>query len=197
MSKRKSFKEKLTALRGKRKRFGVEDSGSAAVEFSIVAPIFLALMFSVFEVGWFFYTNSVLDAATDMAGRLVRTGQIQESTTLTTPQQQYDFLYDEICDIVDAWGDCSLRLTMEMQTFTSFAALAAATTPMTCADSPPNEVAAIPFQLGLELQIVRVRVCLIYDTINPAIGANLAEGAQGQRHLISTMIFQNEPYEQG
>lgn len=182
---------------GRRKRFGVNQSGSAAVEFSIVAPIFLALMFSMFEVGWFFYTTSVLDASTDKAARTIRTGQLQENGTLTTPQERFNFLYDEICDVVKAWGECSTRLTMEVQTFTDFAALAAATAPMVCADSPPDDIAAIPFTPGTELSIVRVRVCLIYDTINPTIGANLSEGDQGQRHLISTMIFQNEPYEEG
>ena len=68
---------------------------------------------------------------------------------------------------------------------------------MVCADSPPDDVAAIPFAPGGELEIVRARMCLIYDTINPLIGVNLAEGPEGQRHLVSTVIFQNEPYEKG
>ncbi|MHA7873274.1 MAG: TadE/TadG family type IV pilus assembly protein [Hyphococcus sp.] len=193
---------KTVALKSNAKRrtrfpFLSNKSGAAAVEFSIVAPLFLAIMFSMFEVGWFFYTNSVLDAATDRAARMVRTGQLQENGTLTTPEERFDFLYDEICDVVDTFGDCPSRLTMEVQTFTTFAELAAATAPMICADSPPDDIATIPFEPGDELQIVRIRVCLIYDTINPAIGANLAEGDEGQRHLISTMIFQNEPYEEG
>ena len=170
-------------------------NGSAAVEFAIIAPIFLGIMFSMFEVGWFFYTNSVIDASLDRAGRMLRTGQVQQS--IATPADQFTFLYDEICDVVSAFGDCSTRLTLEVQTFNTFADLAAATTPMVCADSPPAEVAAIPFSPGTELSIVRARMCLIYDTINPMIGVNLAEGPQGQRHLISTVIFKNEPYEKG
>jgi len=197
MSKQKSIKDKLSLARCCQKRFGAQNSGSAAIEFAIVTPVFLAMMFSTFEVGWFFYTNSVLDAATDMAGRQVRTGQVQENSSLATPQDQFNYLYGEICDVLDTWGTCSSILTMELQTFGSFAALAAATDPMKCADSPPEDIAAIPFQPGNELQIVRVRVCLIYNTLNPAIGANLADGSDGQRHLISTIIFQNEPYAEG
>ncbi len=191
MSKQKSNK---SLARCCQKRFGANEIGSAAIEFAIVTPVFLAMMFSTFEVGWFYYTNSVLDATVDMAGRQVRTGQLQENTALTTPQEQFDYLYGEICDVLDTWGTCSSTLTMELQTFASFAALAAATDPMKCATSPPSEIAAIPFQPGIDLQIVRVRVCLIYKTLNPAIGANLADGAAGTRHLISTIIFQNEPY---
>ncbi len=177
-----------------RKRFGESKNGSAAVEFAIIAPIFLGMMFSIFEVGWYYYTNSVLDSATDAAGRLIRTGQIQENTGSATPAEKFSLLYDEICDVMDSWGNCATRLTMEVQTFNNFAALAAATSPMICADSPPTDIATIPFQPGIQLQIVRVRVCMIYDTINPAIGVDLAEGDEGQRHLVSTIIFQNEPY---
>jgi len=197
MTKRRKNTQRQRSIFRWRGGFGADRKGSAAVEFSIVAPIFLALMFSMFEVAWYFYTNSVLDAATDKAARMVRTGQLQENTTLTSNQERFDFLYDEICDVVKSWGDCATRMTMEVQTFTTFAELAAATAPPTCADSPPDEIANIPFEPGNELQIVRVRVCLIYDTINPTIGANLSEGDEGQRHLVSTMIFQNEPYEEG
>jgi len=197
MNKAISLRDLFRPVKGRRKSFARNKSGSAAVEFSIVAPLFLAIMFSMFEVGWYFYANSVLDAATDKAGRMIRTGQVQENGSLTTPTERFNFLYSEICDVVDAFGTCATRLTMEVQTFATFAALAAATAPVTCADSPPDDIAAIPFVPGNELQIVRVRVCLIYDTINPTIGANLSEGDDGQRHLVSTMIFQNEPYEQG
>ena len=31
--------------------------GSAAVEFAIIAPIFLGMMFSMFEIGWFYFAN--------------------------------------------------------------------------------------------------------------------------------------------
>ena len=175
--------------------FARNKQGSTAVEFAIVAPLFLGIMFSMFEIGWYFYTNSVIDAALDRAGRLLRTGQVQQS--IATPADQFTFLYDEICDVVDSFGTCSTRLTLEVQTFNTFADLAAANDPMVCADSPPDEVAAIPFDAGSELQIVRARMCLIYNTINPMIGVNLAEGDQGQRHLVSTVIFQNEPYEKG
>lgn len=194
MTRHKKNKSIFSLLRGRKTCFGRGEGGSVAIEFSIVAPVFLALMFSTFEVGWFFYVNSVTDAATDQAARLVRTGQLQENDDLTTAEERFDFLYDEVCDVLEILGDCSTHLTMEVQTFTDFAALAAATAPMVCADSPPDDVAAIPFDPGADLQIVRVRVCMIYNTVNPAIGANLAEGDDGQRHLISTVIFQNEPY---
>ena len=77
----------------------------------------------------------------------------------------------------------------------SFAALAADFSNVTCADAEPPELAAIPFEPGGELEIVRVRACLLFKTINPAIGVNLADPSTGIRKITSTMIFRNEPYE--
>ncbi len=183
----------LAALRPR--NFGRNRRGSVAVEFSIIAPIFLAVMFSMFEVGWFFYTNSVVDAALDRAGRRLRTGFVQQ--TIQTPADQFTFLYDDICKVVDTFGSCSSRLTLEVRTFTNFADLAAASDPMVCADSSRREVAAIPFEPGQELDIVRARVCMIYKTFNPLIGVNLSPGRNGERRLVSTVVFKNEPFEAG
>ena len=110
-------------------------------------------------------------------------------------EQKYDRLYDQICNVVKAFGGCENRLTIEVDTYDTFADLAADSTPMTCADAPPEQLDLIPFNPGEELQIVRVRVCYIYNTLNPAIGITLAEPGTSTRRLISTMIFRNEPYE--
>lgn len=195
MSTKKTCRGFFKPVVKRRWSFVRNKQGSTAVEFAIIAPLFLGIMFSMFEIGWFFYTNSVIDASLDRAGRLLRTGQVQQS--IATPADQFTFLYDEICDVVDSFGDCGSRLTLEVQTFTSFADLAAATDPMVCADSPPADIAAIPFSPGTELSIVRARMCLIYNTVNPLIGVDLSEGDTGQRHLVSTVIFRNEPYEKG
>ncbi len=177
----------------RRRRFAGDSSGAAAVEFSMVAPIFLLMMFSTFEIGWFFYANSIVDASVAEAARLVKTGQIQQLAG--TEQQKFDVIYDTICDILDTFGACNTSLTIEVQTYATFSDLAADVTPATCADAPPADITAIPFVPGAELEIVRVRICYIYNTINPAIGINLSEPGTSKRRLISSMIFRNEPYQ--
>ncbi len=179
----------------RRRRLGVvsDKSGSTAVEFAIVAPLFLMMMFSTFEVGWFYFANSAVDAAVGDAARLVKTGQVDGWGG--TDDDKYDALYDDICSVVRSFGGCDNRLTLEVSTYTTFAELADDVSPATCADAPPDDLAAIPFNYGDELQIIRVRVCYIYTTLNPAIGINMAEPGTNHRRLISTMIFRNEPYE--
>ncbi|GJL92257.1 MAG: pilus biosynthesis protein TadE [Hyphococcus sp.] len=175
------------------REFGEDSCGSTAVEFAIVAPVFLMLMFSIFEVGWFFFANSVVDATVGDAARQIKTGQIQKS--FGDNDDKYDKMYDNICDVLSVFGGCENRLTIEVDTYDTFAELAADNTPPTCADAPPDDVAAIPFNPGDELQIVRARICYIYTTLNPAIGVNLSEPGTNKRRLVSTAIFRNEPYE--
>ena len=188
MIEKKMFKSKT-----KRRSFAKNRSGSAAVEFAIVVPVFLATMFSIFEVGWFYYVGSIVDASVTDGARMLRTGQIQKSGG--SEDDKFDLLYDDICDVLKTFGSCPSRLTLEAKTYATFADLAADVAPATCADAPPVDLDAIPFEPGGELAIVRVRICYIYTTINPAIGLNLSEASTNQRRLISTMIFRNEPYE--
>ncbi|WP_411820420.1 TadE/TadG family type IV pilus assembly protein [Hyphococcus formosus] len=180
---------------GKRRRPGLlrDSRGSTAVEFAIIAPVFLMAMFSIFEVGWFFYANSVVDAAVSDAGRQIKTGQLQKSGG--TSDDKYQQIYTKVCNILKTFGGCENRLTVEVNTYSSFTDLAADNNPPTCADAPPDQLDAIPFVPGGELEIVRVRICYIYNTLNPAIGVNLAESGSGKRRLISSLIFRNEPFE--
>ncbi len=192
-----STKRKTIGITGARKRsltvrlFSNKD-GTAAIEFAIVAPVFLGLMFSLFEVGWYFYANSIVDASVSDAARLIETGQIQKSTG--TDEQKKQALFNAVCNVLQEFGDCSTRLTVEVQTYADFATLAAASTPATCADAPEADRDAIPFSPGTELSIVRVRICFIYTTVNPAIGVNVSEPGTNKRRLISQAIFRSEPY---
>lgn len=163
-------------------------SGATAVEFAIVAPVFFTVTFATFEVGWFYFVNSQVDAAQLEAARFVRTGQAQEAGF------DKDEFFDAVCPKLAVLGDCDTRMTVEVQTFATFAALAADTSPTVCADAAPSELAAIAYDPGLDNQIVRLRLCFIYNTINPTIGINIADTAGTKRKLYGGSIFRNEPF---
>ncbi|MGF1545180.1 MAG: TadE/TadG family type IV pilus assembly protein [Parvularculaceae bacterium] len=166
-----------------RKRFRRDDFGGAAVEFAIIAPIFLGLFFSIVEAGFYFFTNSATDAAASQAARLIRTGQAQNTSISETQFKQ------RICDIVDALGDCA-DLYVDVRSFASFAALAGASTTTICDNSGTPQ-----YQLGGPSAIQRVRVCFVYRSINPTIGGKFKFNVEGSgRNLVSTVIFCNEPF---
>ena len=165
-----------------------DQDGSTAVEFAVIAPAFLALMFSTFEVGWFYFVNSQVDAATLNAARYVRTGQAQE--------QGFDKneFFNAVCPPLEIFGACDDRLTIEVETFPDFATLAADTSSVVCRDDQPSEINAIPYDPGVDNDIVRLRICLVYKTINPAIGVNVSDADGGTRRIYSSYLFRNEPY---
>lgn len=175
--------------RGRAVRRALKDRrGSAAVEFALVAPPFLALMFSTFEVGWFYFANSQLDAAVIEASRFVRTGQAQKQGL------DKDQFYAAVCPKLEIFGNCQDRLTVEVEKFASFAALAADTSSAVCTTDSADKIGAIAYNPGLDNEIVRVRLCLVYQTINPTIGLNLSDAENGTRRLYGSYLFRNEPF---
>lgn len=181
----------------KRRAFGIisqrlcrDRRGATAVEFALVAPVFLALTFSILEAGYFFFINSAVDQAAARAARLIRTGQAQSVATPITR----DAFYDRICEVVQLFGDCASRLTVDVSRFSNFDELADDLSAPTCRDADDDDVAAIPFAPGAEREIVRVRICYLHKSINPALGLNLAETADGSRKMISVTVFRNEPF---
>lgn len=172
-----------------RRRFLGNKKGTAAIEFAVIIPVFLALMASTFEVGWFYFANAVLNASVTESSRFVRTGQAQLSSV------DKNGFFDIVCDVVDTFGDCASNLTVDVATFANFSALASDTSAATCADAPPDDINAIPYNPGAENEIVRVRVCLIYETLNPVIGLSFAEPGTSSRRIVSSLIFRNEPFE--
>jgi Flp pilus assembly protein TadG len=165
-----------------------DKAGSAAVEFSLVVLPFMMLIMSTFEVGWFFFANAQTDAATVEAARLIRTGQAQQGGF------DKDAFFNEVCPYLTVFGDCGSTLTVEVETFASFAALAADTSPVICQNDDTTEIGALAYDPGADNSIVRIRVCLLYKTLNPTIGVNVSDADNNKRRLYGTSIFRNEPY---
>ncbi len=173
----------------RRRPFWAASEGASAVEFALVLPLFLALTFSIIEAGYYYFVESAVEAANTKAARLIRTGQAQTSSL------SRDAFFTEICDVVDIFGDCNTQLTVDVARYASFAALAADISAPVCRDADPGDVAALPYDAGGARDIVRVRVCYLHKSFNPALGLNLAKTNAGALRMISTSIFRTEPYD--
>lgn len=171
-------------------RLARDRRGATAIEFAIVAPVFLALTFSILEAGYFFFVSSAVDQAAARAARLIRTGQAQ---SVATPITREEF-FDRVCEVVDLFGNCDTQLTVDVARYTSFAQLAADASAPTCRDADDDAINAIPYAPGAEREIVRVRICYLHKSFNPALGLNLSQAADGSRKMISVTIFRNEPF---
>ena len=59
------------------RRFARQQSGSAAVEFGLIALPFFALLFAILETAIIFFAGQALETAVVDSGRLIMTGQAQ------------------------------------------------------------------------------------------------------------------------
>lgn len=165
--------------------------GSTAVEFAIVAPILLALIFAVIEAGWYFFVTSSVHQANANAARLIRTGQAQANDLSA------DAFFEEVCRVVDSFGDCNEKLTIDVARFDNFAALSDDMSNPVCRNKDDPSIAGAQFSeadYGAQRDIIRVRICFLYKPLNPALGLNLAQTEHGERKIISVSIFRNEPF---
>lgn len=170
---------------------GRDQRGAAAVEFALIAPLFFALIFSILEAGWYFFVSSAVQQANANAARLIRTGQAQGGG-----MAKEDF-FDEICRVVDSFGDCEKKLTIDITRYANFSALAADLSAPVCRDIDDPTIEGAQFDAsdyGSQREIVRVRVCFLYKPINPALGLNLAQTSHGDRKIVAVSIFRNEPF---
>ncbi|MEO1015365.1 MAG: TadE/TadG family type IV pilus assembly protein [Pseudomonadota bacterium] len=186
-----STRRNLFGLRTRR-GFVRSRRGSAAIEFAMVAPVFLALTLSVFEAALYFFISSAVDSASTRAARLIRTGQAQGGAI------SQDAFFGEICRVVGSFGDCQEQLTVDVQRFNNFTDLAADVAAPVCRDSDPTlgepDPDTLPYNTGAARDIIRVRICFLYKSFNPAIGFNLESADGGAHKMISTTIFRNEPF---
>ncbi len=90
--------KRTTTLLGLFRRARRNDSGATVVEFALILPAFLAMLFSIFEVGLLFFKQMLLDNALQTASRTVLTGATQSAMTpANTATIENDFR-TAICD---------------------------------------------------------------------------------------------------
>lgn len=174
--------------------------GATALEFTMLAPIFIGMLFSLFEIGLYYYSTAVVEETVTKASRQIRTGQAiaaKDPDADDACAVEKDCFYDYICDPLKHFGRCSSNLSVEVVEFSSWKDLNDDLSEMNCPDSLGYNYDDMTYDRGEQLSIVRVRICYIIDTVNPGLGLNLSQTEQGKRAIISQIVFRNEPYGSG
>lgn len=159
-----------------------DKSGSAVIEFALVTPPFLLLLVGTLEVSVMFFTSAVIEGATTEAARQIRTGQIQsEADPLVAFQSG-------LCDALYNVIDCT-EVAFNVQTFANFGAVS-----MPIEVDEDGEIINTGFAPGGSGAITVVRAIYRWDFITPLISNAIPAGLGGHL-LVSTVAFQNEPYD--
>ncbi len=164
------------------KRFRSNNKGATAVEFALVAFPFFFLLTAIIEASLFFFAGQMLESAVDRVGRLVRTGQLDSTTSVTQ-------LKSALCDEASLLFDCS-TLLMDVKSATTFAGLG----------SPPEPTngdllsSSFGYDALGSAQITRITVTYEWPVFSNYVASHLANLNSGNALLTAISVFQTEPY---
>ncbi|MBO6677851.1 pilus assembly protein [Parvibaculum sp.] len=176
---RESKVERRWTLRGFRR----SRSGATAIEFSLLAMPFFALLFALIETSVIYFSNANLDSVVADAGRLIRTGQVQSGGMTEAQFKSY------ICDRLTLVSDCASDVHVDVRKFSSFGSV----TPPALIDGDGNIVETTVFQPGSAGDIVLVRVYFSWGIVGPSIVG--LSNLEGGGHLVAaSAAFRNEPF---
>jgi hypothetical protein len=153
--------------------------GLAAIEFALLAPVFVLLLFGILESSLLLLHGVMIEGAAQEAGRQLRTGTIKKEAD---PIASFKIL---LCDKLYRVVDCN-ELIYDVRSYKDF-------TSAEIPDLYDAEGKPLPtqFQVGSGGDIIVVRVSKVWNFITPLLSR--AYGAENFK-LITTVIFRNEPF---
>jgi Flp pilus assembly protein TadG len=168
-------------------RFMRKQDGSAAVEFSLIALPFLALIFAIMETALVFFAGQTLETAVADASRLIMTGQAQNQGW-----SKDDFKTAVCAQLSGGLFDCANKVLVDVRTYQSFTAVTNDTSaPTTDGQLDPTKANYSP---GIPGSLEVVRLYYQWPIYVSLLGYNLANSGGNSRMLMATAVFCNEPF---
>jgi len=165
--------------------FWRDSSGNATMEFVILFPVLIYMLFSIAEAGVLMTRTVMLDRGLNIAIRDLRLGLTLGVT--------HDDIKQQICDAAFLLGACEDVVLLELSTLTDITSFP--TGGANCIDRTEEIEPIISFTPGARSEIMFVRACLVVDPFFPGIGlgAMLPVDASGGYAIVVQSAFMNEP----
>jgi Flp pilus assembly protein TadG len=159
--------------------FRRDESGSAAIEFSLIAPVLFFALFSLLEIGVLGMMTTSLENAVLDASRRIRTGRDDAANSASAFE-------DQICDgMGSVAASCQERLVISVQKFSAFSNAGAA------ASSQPLG----QFDKGGPSDIILVKANYKWPLITPFLATAYNRAGPLDVIITSRVAFKNEPFE--
>jgi Flp pilus assembly protein TadG len=159
--------------------------GTTAVEFALIAPIFISIVLGIIQVAIVWFAKTELQSATETAARLVLTGQ----TSATAYNTQAKFL-NALCANLPVIFQCS-QVMISLVPQASISSVSTATPTLTY-NSSGGVTNTFGYSPGTYGQIMVLQV--LYQL--PVVAAplfNFSTQSNGSLLLAATVVFENEP----
>lgn len=166
-----------------------DSSGATAVEFALIGPVFIALIFSAIEMGLLLTKKALLENAASSISRDIYTGAAAGGG-LTQAELQ-----ETVCDTLSLLDStCEDNLAIELTPIANFQAIPTSEVP--CIDSGASINPVVGFNPGAGNSIVYMRICLSTNVYTPGIGLGLElpRTPTGKFEVVSALAFANEPF---
>lgn len=165
--------------------FARDSRGATAVEFALVAAPFLALIIALIQTFIVFFAQELLESVVRQSARLVMTGQVQSAQMTQSAFKQ------KVCDQIVILFNCS-GIMVDMQVATSWTSANTAMPSLTF-DATGAVTNTWQFNPGDSGDIVVLRVMYVWPVMLGPLGFNLSNLSNGNRLIMASAAFQNEP----
>lgn len=165
---------------------------ATTVEFAFVATPFIALLVAILQTILVFFAQRVLDEVTEEASRYIMTGQAQTGGVTKTGFANYLCTSANTSSLVGALFTCS-NIMINVQNYAAFSS-ANTSTPTLTYNSNGTVSNNWSYNAGNAGDIVVVQVMYQWPVVLGPLTFNLGNLSNGNRLLISTAVFKNEPY---
>ena len=189
-------------------RYGRSQDGVTAVEFAMVGAPFLFVLLAVFELSVMLFAEYALAQNIETAGRLIRTGQVQNSQN--GHQSTAAYFKTQVCKNLNTLLDCDNKLYIDVRKFNDFSSISGSLpSPFTSGTSElsPDITTNSQFQPGAAGEIVSVRVYYNWKLYLPGLGeligaigvglgnvSTTGSAEKNSRLLTAASTFRNEPF---
>ncbi len=161
------------------------EDAATAVEFALVAFPFTYLLIGIIEMSVMFAAMSTLDAATNDAARLIRTGQVQQ--TNGDPQQMFE---DLLCERASVFLPCD-GIQYEVITMSGFSDFGS----FPASYDEDGNLQSLGFNPGSVDDVVLIRAAYRYPLLTPLLGTVFSDGPNNTKLMVTTVVLETEPYD--
>ena len=178
----------ITSLASRLRRWLLEESGNATIEFVIVVPVVFMMFASSMESGVHSIRQVLLDRALDLTVRDVRVGFL--------PSPTHEELTARMCEYSLIIPNCKqdVRLEMIVADPRDWKPISAS---VSCRDREEEDPPEITLANGANNELMILRACVLFDPVLPGGGlGRKLEVVEGTGYAItSTLAYVLEPYQ--
>jgi Flp pilus assembly protein TadG len=174
-------------LRRNASRFRAARVGATAVEFALIAPVFIGLLIAIFETTLFLFAQASLQSAAMQAGRLFMTGQAQNSN-MTVSQFK-----SAVCPMIQSLFNCN-SLIVVVQNYASFSGATTSAPQLYNAQGQAYAQSNFAYSAGQPGDVMIVQLVYPWSVVGGPLGFTMANLPNNAAEMMGVTAFRVEPY---